>query len=152
MHGERLIVRLGIPALLAASCTGAATVSWHATKSEIPSFAFHSHVVLAVQVALLFFYAGLLLLVPLVRALVDGDLPIELSLRGARWTEELPDLWGDFVARQARAEAESMRTDAERREEIRLLRQELKEDVLAVEELTDQAMKRVAAIEEKVGR
>jgi hypothetical protein len=56
------------------------------------------------------------------------------------------------VARQARVEAESMRTDAERREEIRLLRQELKEDVLAVEELTDQAMKRVAAIEEKVGR
>jgi hypothetical protein len=62
MAVEHLIVRLGTPALLVGSCAGAAAVSWHLHVSEIPSFAFRSHVVLAVQVALLFFYAALLLL------------------------------------------------------------------------------------------
>lgn len=77
---ERDVVRFGIPALLVASCAGAVAVSLHASKSEVPSFAFGSHIVLAVQIALLFFYGALLLLVPLVRALFDGELPVELSL------------------------------------------------------------------------
>jgi hypothetical protein len=45
MGGEHQIVRLGVPALLIASCGGAAAVSWHASVSDIPSFAFGSHVV-----------------------------------------------------------------------------------------------------------
>jgi hypothetical protein len=151
-RAEHLAVRLGIPALLVASCAGAAAVSWHATKSQIPPVALGSHVVLAVQIALLFFYGALLLLVPLVRALVDGDLPVELSLRGARWKESLFGFGDKFLVRQGEAEEEALRANAERKEEIRLLRQELKAGDLASEELADQAIKRVAAIEEKVRR
>lgn len=99
MRSGLLPIRLGIPVLLVASCAGAAAVSWHADASAIPSFAFRSHVVLAVQLALLFFYAALLLLVPVARALFDGDLPIELSLRGARWTEEALVVGDDLLAR-----------------------------------------------------
>jgi hypothetical protein len=150
MSAERAIVRLGIPALLVASCTGAAAVSWHATASAIPSFAFGSHVVLAVQTALLFFYAGLLLLVPLLRALFGGALPVELSLRGARWADEFPELGDDLVARQAKAEETALRGDDDRREEIQLLREELRERDLVLEALADQAAKRMTAIEEKV--
>jgi hypothetical protein len=89
---EQAIIRFGTPLLLACSAVGAVLVSLHTAKAEIPSFAFGSHVVLAVQLTLLFFYGALLLLVPLVRAAADGELPIELSMRGARFAErELTD-------------------------------------------------------------
>jgi len=52
-----------------------------------------------VQLALLFFYAALLLLVPLLRALFAGELPIELSLKGARWSESVEVLGDDFSRR-----------------------------------------------------
>ncbi|HVX32709.1 MAG TPA: hypothetical protein VHA80_06150 [Solirubrobacterales bacterium] len=149
MVAKRLIVRLGIPPLLVAACAGAAAVSWHAARSEIPGFAFHSHVVLAVQIALLLFYGSLLLLVPLVRALFDGDLPIELSLRGARWTEELPGFGRDFVTRQEIAEADALRADADRKEEIRLLRKELREVDQIQKDVVDSALRRIKALEEK---
>lgn len=86
---ERAGVRLGIPVLLVCAAVSAVLVSLHASKSEVPDFAFGSHVVLAVQLALLFSYGALLLLVPLVRALAGGELPIELSMRGARFAEKL---------------------------------------------------------------
>jgi hypothetical protein len=85
---ERGVVRVGIPVLLGLSCYAAIRVSHSTPKSEIPSFAFSSHVVLAVQLALLFFYALLLVSVPLVRAFLGGELPIELSLRGARFADK----------------------------------------------------------------
>lgn len=86
-RAERAIVRFGIPTLLLASAAGAILVSLHTTKSEIPGFAFGSHVVLMVQLTLLFFYGALLLVLPLVRAVSGGELPIELSMRGARFAE-----------------------------------------------------------------
>jgi hypothetical protein len=150
MTARRLLVRLGVPALLIAACAVAIVLSWNAEVSEIPTFAFRSRVVLGVELTLVFFYSALLLLVPVFRASSTGDLPIELSLKGARWTEELPNLWRDFLTRSADANSALMRIDAEHREEIRILRQELREDTLALEELTDQAMERVVAIEEKV--
>jgi hypothetical protein len=122
---ERAAVRWGVPALLAVSCVGAAAVSLHARGSDIPGFAFGSHVVLAVQIALIFFYGGLLLLVPLVRALSDGHLPIELSLRGARWTEEALGFGEVLLARQADAEARADQNGADLIEEVRLLRERL---------------------------
>jgi hypothetical protein len=111
-HAERRIARLGIPILLVASCDGGAAVSWHATKSEIRGFAPDSHFVLAVQVALLFFYGALLLLVPLVRAFFDGDLPIELSLRGARWREEVFGIGDEFLISQATAHRSGLGADS----------------------------------------
>jgi hypothetical protein len=148
---ERVIVRLGVPALLVGSCVGAAAVSWHAATSEIPSFAFGSHVVLAVQVALLLFYGAMLLLVPLMRALFDGDLPVELSLRGARWKEGVFGFGEKSLARQAEAEERAVRADADIKEEIHHLRRELKEGDLAQEEIADQALGRIKLLEEAVG-
>ena len=150
MPARRLLVKLGIPTLLIAACAAAIVLSSHADVSEIPSLAFRSRVVLAVELTLVFFYSALLLLVPVIRASSNGDLPVELSLKGARWTEEMPDLWRDFLTRLADAESKLIVIDAECKEEIRLLRQELREETLAFEELNNQAMQRVVAIEEKV--
>jgi hypothetical protein len=149
MGGERQIVRLGVPALFIASCGGAATVSWHASVSDIPSFAFGSHVVLAVQIALLFFYAALLLLVPVVRALSDGDLPIELSLRGARWREGLVGLGDQFVARLEDAEDEARRADFDARKELERLKTEFEEADSTLEGITDQLLVRIVALEKR---
>jgi hypothetical protein len=129
---ERGIVRFGIPALMACSAVGATLVSLHATKPEIPSFAFGSHVVLAVQLTLLFFYGALLLLVPLVRAVSGGELPIELSMRGARFAEaKLTDASGETVERLEEAEAsldalsEQVARGNQVEDELRELRQEV---------------------------
>ncbi|HEY2053070.1 MAG TPA: hypothetical protein VGH14_03940 [Solirubrobacterales bacterium] len=151
MGAERMIVRVGIPTLLLASCAGAAVVSWRAGTSEIPGFAFHSHVVLAVQIAILFFYGALLLFIPLVRALIDGDLPVELSLRGARWKEELFGAGDETLARQVAAEERSARAEGYLKEEIRRLKNEFREGALAQEEITDKALRRIKALEEELG-
>jgi hypothetical protein len=62
------------------------------------------------------------------RALFDGSLPIELSLKGPRWTESIDDI-GDVVAeRLARAEGDALLLDDEVRgeiEELRLLLSEI---------------------------
>jgi hypothetical protein len=145
----RAAVRLGVPTLLVASCAGAATVSLNASKPDIPSFAFGSHVVLAVQVALVLFYGALLLLVPLVRAL-DGDLPIELSLRGARWEEGVSEVSDELVARQRSAEERALREDLEIKAVLRSLEEELSESEESLEDILDQALERISALEEKV--
>lgn len=124
---ERTAVRLGIPVLLLASTTGAFAVSLHTAKPEIPSFAFGSHVVLAVQIALLFFYSALLLLVPLIRALTEGTLPIELSLKGARWTEGIDGLSDEVLERQEEAEKKALNDNFEMHQEIETLRKTMKE-------------------------
>jgi hypothetical protein len=82
---HRPTIRWGVPLLLLASSAGGATASTRVT--DVPSLALGSHVVLALQTALVLFYGSLLLLVPVIRAL-EGDLPVELTLRGARWSEE----------------------------------------------------------------
>ena len=151
MGAERLIVRLGVPLLLVGSCAGAVDVSWHTPKSEIPSFALGSHLVLAVQVALLLFYGALLLLVPLVRALSDGDLPVELSLRGARWKEGMQGIGGELLIRQANAENEAFRIDAEVKGGIRRLKDELREVEITQEGITDGTLRRIKALERAVG-
>lgn len=115
---ESATVRLGIPTLLLTSMAGACAVSLHTATSEIPAFAFGSHAVLAVQVTLLFFYAALLLLVPLMRALFDGALPVELSLKGARWAEEVVELEGEILERQDLDKAKALAVEAEIGEEI----------------------------------
>jgi uncharacterized membrane protein len=84
MIRRRSAARWAVPLLLLASCAGATAVSSQVTA--VPSLALGSHVVLALQITLVFFYGSLLLLVPLVRAL-EGDLPVELTLRGARWSD-----------------------------------------------------------------
>ncbi len=84
-HRERVVVRLGVPVLLVISLVAAILVS--AGTDEAPSIAFGNHAVFAAQLVILIFYSLLLVLVPLVRALSGGELPVELTLKGPRYTE-----------------------------------------------------------------
>lgn len=84
---ERVFVRLGIPLLLAVSIIASVHIARDTT--EVPGVAFGNHVVFAAQLVILIFYSVLLLVVPLVRAVFSGELPVELTLRGARFRDEL---------------------------------------------------------------
>jgi hypothetical protein len=147
---ERVAVRLVVPVLLLASTAGALMVSVHTEKSAIPSLAFGSHVVLAIQVALLFFYGSLLLLVPLARAVFDGNLPIELSLRGARWKEEVDDLGDEIADRLTEVEQKALAADQELKQDIEEHTETLREVSEALDEATNEAVVRIAALERRL--
>lgn len=83
---ERAAVRIGVPLAFIAAGLLAYGIS-HGTD-EAPKIAFENHFVYAAQLFLLIFYAILLLLVPLVRGIASGELPIELTARGARFPEK----------------------------------------------------------------
>jgi hypothetical protein len=83
---ERAAVRIGVPVAFLAAGVLAYAIS-HGTATA-PEIAFENHFVYAVQLFLLIFYGILLLLVPLVRAIASGELPIELTARGARFPEK----------------------------------------------------------------
>jgi hypothetical protein len=56
------------------------------TPDSLPQVALGSRELLSLERSLVFFYGFLLLFVPLLRALA-GELPIELTARGARYAE-----------------------------------------------------------------
>jgi hypothetical protein len=78
-------VRLIIPILFVASGTASAAVAESAEAA--PAVAFGNRFVFGLQLFLLIFYALLLLVVPLLRGVCRGELPIELTARGARFPE-----------------------------------------------------------------
>jgi len=78
-------VRLIIPLLFAAS--GASAIAVVDATRIAPAVAFGNRFVFALQLFLLIFYALLLLAVPLLRGVCRGELPIELTARGARFPE-----------------------------------------------------------------
>jgi hypothetical protein len=80
---EQWSIRIVVPAALLGA-TLAAVLLPHA--QPLPAVALGSRWILYALRALALFYGFLLLFVPLVRAL-HGVLPIELSMRGARWQE-----------------------------------------------------------------
>jgi hypothetical protein len=80
---ERWLIRIAVPAALLGAAVAAVLLP-HA--EPLPAVALGSRWILYVLRALVLFYGFLLLFVPLVRAL-RGLLPIELSIRGARWEE-----------------------------------------------------------------
>lgn len=82
---ERLFVRVGIPLLFGASIYLAIRVT--SDTDDVPSVAFGNHFIFAAQLVLLIFYAILLLVVPLVRGVIRGELPVELTLKGPRYAE-----------------------------------------------------------------
>jgi uncharacterized membrane protein len=147
MIRRRSAARWAVPLLLLASCAGATAVSSQVTA--VPSLALGSPIVLALQIALVFFYGSLLLLVPLVRAL-EGDLPIELSLRGARWSEQALGVGDEVLKRQDEDEERVARDQFDLREEVQRLRKRLDEADRAQRELAEQTVARIAALEAKV--
>ncbi|HET9677188.1 MAG TPA: hypothetical protein VFP21_06765, partial [Solirubrobacterales bacterium] len=54
---------------------------------ELPAVALSQPLVYRVEILLALVYGGLLLLTPLLRGVLHGHLPIELSHRGAKWPE-----------------------------------------------------------------
>jgi hypothetical protein len=76
-------IRVGIPA---AAVTALLLGILLPASGDLPAVALGSREVLWAERSLVFFYGFLLLFVPLVRALA-GELPIELSARGARYAE-----------------------------------------------------------------
>lgn len=83
VHFERTAIRLLVPIALAGSAAIAALIAMHVDTA--PGVALNSRLVLWLEVYLAFFYGALLTILPLVRALTRGELPTELSARGARY-------------------------------------------------------------------
>ena len=80
---ERWAIRIVVPAALLCAAFAAILLPH---GQPLPAVALGSRWILYALRALALFYGFLLLFVPLVRAL-RGLLPIELSMRGARWEE-----------------------------------------------------------------
>jgi hypothetical protein len=93
-------IRIGIPvAALAALGLGIFLPTAH----ELPSLALGNRELLWAERTLVFFYGFLLFFVPIVKAL-QGELPIELSTRGARYAEASDRAVEELDARLTEAE------------------------------------------------
>jgi hypothetical protein len=143
----RPAIRSAVPLLLLASCAGGTIVSLR--TAAVPTLALGSHVVLALQIALAFFYGSLLLLVPLVRAL-EGDLPIELTLRGARWSEEFRGVGDELAVRQRYEEMRSDRLESDLREKVKTLGEQVESLDRSQKKFFSETAAKFAAFEEKV--
>jgi hypothetical protein len=103
---ERWAIRIVVPAALL--CAAAAAILLpHA--QPLPAVALGSRWILYALRALALFYGFLLLFVPVVRAL-HGVLPIELSMRGARWQETSGAVTGALATLDAEVAALERRT------------------------------------------
>ena len=93
-HVERALVRLLVGAALALAVWACAWVPIPQDAqgdSDLPALAFGQAGLYRLEVALLVFYCGLLLLTPAFSGLVRGRLPIEISARGAKFAEGADD-------------------------------------------------------------
>jgi hypothetical protein len=82
---ERALVRVIVPFTFVLSLVLAVAIA-HWTDPA-PGIAFGNHLIFAGELLLFSFYALLLLAVPLVRGVFSGELPIELTTKGARYPE-----------------------------------------------------------------
>jgi hypothetical protein len=82
---ERALVRLIVPLAFIVAVAVAYGIADGTDRA--PSVAFQNHLVFGGELLLLSFYALLLLTVPLVRGVFAGELPVELTTRGARYPE-----------------------------------------------------------------
>jgi hypothetical protein len=79
------LVAAAIALALAVSLPGAKTAQGQ--RVRLPAVALGSEVIYRMEIALAALYGGLLVLVPLYRGAVRGDLPIEISARGAKYEQ-----------------------------------------------------------------
>jgi hypothetical protein len=82
---ERAAVRIVVPFAFVSAALVGTFVAYRTDRP--PGVAFENHLVFGGELLLLGFYGILLVLVPLVRAIASGELPIELTARGARFAE-----------------------------------------------------------------
>jgi hypothetical protein len=81
----RNLIRLFVGAALGIALVACAAVP---VPDDLPAVAFGQSGLYRLQVALLVFYGGLLLVTPAFSGLVSGRLPVEISTRGARFAEK----------------------------------------------------------------
>lgn len=81
----RNLIRVLVGTALCAALVGSAVAP---VPEDLPAVAFRQAGLYRLQVALLVFYGGLLLITPAVSGLISGRLPIEISTRGAKFAEE----------------------------------------------------------------
>ena len=82
---ERNLVRIFVVVALGAALVTCASVP---VPEDLPAVAFRQAGLYRLEVALLVFYGWLLLVTPVFSGLIRGRLPIEVSVRGARFEEE----------------------------------------------------------------
>ncbi len=83
---ERAAVRIVVPFAFVSAASVATFVAYRTDRP--PGVAFENHLIFGGELLLLGFYGMLLVLLPLVRAIGGGELPIELTARGARFAEK----------------------------------------------------------------
>lgn len=81
----RNLIRILIGAALCVALVAAASAP---RPETLPAIAFEQVGLYRLEVALLVFYGGLLIVTPAFSGLIQGRLPIEISTRGARFAEE----------------------------------------------------------------
>jgi hypothetical protein len=101
------LIRIAVPAALLGAALAAILLPY---AKPLPAVALGSRWILYTLRALALFYGFLLLFVPLVRAL-HGVLPIELSVRGARWQETSNTATGALATLDAEVAALERRTN-----------------------------------------
>jgi hypothetical protein len=93
-------IRIGIPA---AALTSLLLGILLPTAGDLPAVALDSRELLWAERTLVFFYGFLLFFVPILRA-VRGELPVELSTRGARYAEASQEAIEELKRRLTEAE------------------------------------------------
>lgn len=83
----RILVALAVCAALAAFVSVPISVD-ASDHPVLPAVALEQVLLYRLEVALMVFYGGLLLITPAYSGLVGGRLPIEISARGARFAED----------------------------------------------------------------
>jgi hypothetical protein len=88
---ERALVRVLVTVALVIALLACVLVPIPRGKAggpDLPAVAFEQGSLFRLEVALLVFYGGLLLVTPAFSGLIRGRLPIEISARGAKFPEE----------------------------------------------------------------
>ncbi len=131
MTGERWAIRilvggLAIVAVLVALGVDVPTKTVAGDEVEsLPAVALGQEVIYRLEVGVLLFYGGLIVLTPVFRGAVLGRLPIEVSARGAKFAEEVDE--------SLKATQELVKTHQDQLDDVerRVLRARLNLDQLA---------------------
>jgi hypothetical protein len=99
-QGERFSVRLSIVIVFAIAVLAALRVSvpeGSQGEPKTPGVAFHSASLFHLEIGLIVFYGGLLVLTPLVAGIFRGRLPTEISTHGAKFPDDINEITEDRV-------------------------------------------------------
>src|SRR5262245_3008495 len=88
-----MTVRLATAAMFLVAVVAAATTP---APSDLPAIALGQVAVYRVEVLLALVYGGLLLLMPFIHGVLRGNLPIEISHKGAKWPMQAEETLTDL--------------------------------------------------------